>query len=219
VDIEASYLLPLEELFAGNPGSLQVRLLAGYLAENQISSPLLTVSFNDAGNNTASLPHWRGNLLLNYDRGTFSAFTQARYIGAMTWDKSRALGLDTDFNHIDPQVYVDAQLSLRVRDFGHEQSIFLNVQNVLDKQPPYAPRVGGATPLPTDPNLFDQVGRMFRVGVRLEFGWFRCSAGPASTDWHGDLKGGELLSRCQTGYPAQMDGPFRVVDRLCLPDA
>jgi outer membrane receptor protein involved in Fe transport len=169
VDIEASYLLPLEELFAGNPGSLQVRLLAGYLAENQISSPLLTVSFNDAGNNTASLPHWRGNLLLNYDRGTFSAFTQARYIGAMTWDKSRALGLDTDFNHIDPQVYVDAQLSLRVRDFGHEQSIFLNVQNVLDKQPPYAPRVGGATPLPTDPNLFDQVGRMFRVGVRLEF--------------------------------------------------
>jgi hypothetical protein len=45
----------------------------------------------------------------------------------------------------------------------------LNVANLLDRDPTYAPRTGGATPLPTDPGLFDQVGRMFRVGVRTTF--------------------------------------------------
>jgi len=60
-------------------------------------------------------------------------------------------------------------LSLRIPGFGKEQEIYFNIQNLLDKDPPYDPIVGGATPLPTDPNLFDQVGRTFRVGVRLMF--------------------------------------------------
>ncbi|TPG40624.1 TonB-dependent receptor [Sphingomonas koreensis] len=169
VDIEAGYKVPLDSLFGGDPGDLHIRALASYVAENKTSSPLLTVVYDDAGNGTASLPHWRGNLVLNYDRGQFSAFTQVRYIGAMTWDKSRVLGVDTDFNHINPQVYVDSQFSVHIPAFGHDQTIFLNVHNLLDKKPPYDPGVGGATPLPTDPNLFDQVGRMFRIGVNLQF--------------------------------------------------
>ncbi|MBO9581466.1 MAG: TonB-dependent receptor [Sphingobium sp.] len=165
VDMEASYRIPLDE----KAGRLTIRGLASYVKENITYSPLIAVPINDAGNGTASLPHWRGTMSLNYSIGQFSAFTQARYIGAMVWDKSRVLGVDTDFNHISPQVYVDAQFSVKIPAFGKDQEFYLNIANLLDKKPPYDPSVGGATPLPTDPNLFDQVGRMFRVGARMRF--------------------------------------------------
>ena len=35
--------------------------------------------------------------------------------------------------------------------------------------PVFSPRTGGATPLPTEPGLFDQIGRMYRLGLRTAF--------------------------------------------------
>ncbi len=165
IDVEASYRIPLPE----SAGRLTLRGIAGYVDRNITYSPLVAVPIDNAGNGTASLPNWRGTMTVNYEVGPFAAFSQVRYIGPMTWDKTRVLGVDTDFNHIKAQAYVDAQLSLRIPGFGKEQEIYFNIQNLLDKDPPYDPIVGGATPLPTDPNLFDQVGRTFRVGVRLMF--------------------------------------------------
>jgi outer membrane receptor protein involved in Fe transport len=169
IDVEASYRLQLGDIFGGDPGTLNIRELASYVFENRTVSPLVPVSVNDAGNATASLPHLRTTTQLTYNKGGFGANLQVRYIGPMTWDKTRVLGVDTDFNHIGSNVYVDAQVSYKVALWGHDQEIYLNVQNLLDKDPPYDPSVGGATPLPTDPNLFDQVGRMFRIGVRTRF--------------------------------------------------
>ena len=46
----------------------------------------------------------------------------------------------------------------------------VNGQTVkLDRDPPFAPSPGGATPLPTNPSLYDQVGRYFRLGVKLRY--------------------------------------------------
>lgn len=106
---------------------------------------------------------------VNYQHGPFAAFVQTRYIGAFTWDKTKTLGVDTDFNYIAPQVYVDAQFSVKIPFMGKDQELYINVQNLLDKQPPYAPSPTGATPLPTQPGLYDQVGRMFRFGLRARF--------------------------------------------------
>ncbi len=169
VDIETSYRVPMDTIFGGDPGNLTLRVLAGYVKENITLSPLILNPVNDAGNGTFSLPHWRGTTTVNYNIGKFAAFTQVRYIGPMTWDKTRVLGVDTDFNHIGHQVYVDAQFSVRIPAFGKDQEFFVNIQNLLDKDPPYDPIVTGATPLPTDPNLFDQVGRMFRIGMKARF--------------------------------------------------
>jgi hypothetical protein len=48
--------------------------------------------------------------------------------------------------------------------------IYFKGPNIPDPGGPlYSPRTGGATPLPTDPGLFDQVGRMFRLGARTRF--------------------------------------------------
>ena len=64
--------------------------------------------------------------------------------------------------------YLDGQVSDETRLWGGRQSYFVNMQNILDKDPTYDPQTGGATPLPTDPNLYDQVGAMFRIGVKVE---------------------------------------------------
>ena len=162
VDLEASYRMSL------GAGDLSVRLLGGYVFENFTDSPL-AVTVNNAGNGTASLPHVRGTLSLNYSRGPLTTFLQTRYIGGMTWDKTKVLGVTTDFNEVPSAAYFDGQVSYKVQMFGEDQQVFLNVQNILDKQPVYDPTTGGATPVPTDTGLYDQVGRMFRVGVKMRF--------------------------------------------------
>ena len=117
------------------------------------------------------MPRIRGNLSLSHSRNAFSSFLQMRYIGRMTWDKTRILGVTTDYNAVPSTAYFDGQLTYRLPKIrqGWESEVYLNVANLLDRDPTYAPRATGATPLPTDPGLFDQVGRMFRLGLRTKF--------------------------------------------------
>jgi len=176
MDIEISYQVPLTSWLPDrDPGTLTVRAVAGYIDEYSQVSPLAPTA-NQAGNATANatsgvaaLPRTRGTLTLNHARGPVGIFLQTRYIGAMTWDKTQVLGVTTDYNEVPSTTYLDGQVSYKVRVGERAFDVYLNVQNVLDKGLVYAPRRGGATPLPTDPGLYDQVGRMFRLGVRTQF--------------------------------------------------
>lgn len=172
IDFEGSWKVPL----GGVGDKLTLRLLGSYVHKNIIYSPLIANPVDDAGNLISqslgaltSQPRWRVTGAVNYERGAFEAYLQTRYIGSFTWDKTKTLGVDTDFNYIAPQVYVDAQFSVKIPFMGEDQELYINVQNLLDKKPPYAPIPTGATPLPTQPGLYDQVGRMFRFGLRAKF--------------------------------------------------
>jgi iron complex outermembrane receptor protein len=46
--------------------------------------------------------------------------------------------------------------------------LYLNVQNVLNQDPPYAPG-DGTIPTATNTGLYDTSGRLFRVGFRFQF--------------------------------------------------
>jgi outer membrane receptor protein involved in Fe transport len=178
VDFEASYRVPLNAWFpASQPGNLTVRTVAGYIDEYSRVSPLAP-TINFAGNGLANaasgasaMPRVRGTVSLNHSRNAFSSFLQMRYIGRMTWDKTRILGVTTDYNDVPSTAYFDGQVGYRLPTMRQrwQTEIYLNIANILDRDPTYAPRSGGATPIPTDPGLFDQVGRMFRVGVRTRF--------------------------------------------------
>ncbi len=178
VDFEASYRVPLNSWFTNaKPGNLTVRTVAGYIDEYSRVSPLAP-TINFAGNGTANaasgtsaMPHIRGTLSLNHSRNAISSFLQMRYIGRMTWDKTRILGVTTDYNDVPATAYFDGQVTYRLPTMRHsgQTEIYVNMANLLDRAPTYAPRTGGATPMPTDPGLYDQVGRMFRVGVRTRF--------------------------------------------------
>ncbi len=174
LDFEVSYRVPLSNWFANSqPGNLVVRAIAGYIDEYSAVSPLAP-TINWAGNGRATpqgpaLPRVRGNLSFNHIRGSFATFLQMRYIGGMTWDKTRLLGVTTDYNNVPSTAYFDGQIGYRTQVLGRDTEIYLNVANILDREPTYAPRNTGATPLPTDPGLFDQVGRMFRLGIKTRF--------------------------------------------------
>jgi iron complex outermembrane recepter protein len=164
VDFEASYRLPLADWFEQDLGTASVRSIFGYRSQNVTISPLVTPTINTAGEQ--GTPKWRGTVQVNHALGPVRTFVQARYIGKQIWDKERTLGVNTDFQDIEDAVYFDGQVAWEMKE-GRE--IYLNVQNILDKDPVYSPSPGGATPTPTDTALYDQVGRMYRVGVRLRF--------------------------------------------------
>jgi outer membrane receptor protein involved in Fe transport len=169
VDLEMQYRVPLS-----GSGKLTFRALGSYVAHNRVLSPLIANPVDDVANLIpqsigSAQPRWRGTFFTTYESEKVNATLQARYIGGFTWDKTKVLGVDTDFNSIAPQVYFDGEVSTKIMSFGGEQVLFLNVQNILNHQPPYAPNPSGGTPLPTEPNLYDQVGRMFRIGIRGKF--------------------------------------------------
>lgn len=175
-DFEISYKVPMDRFFTSfDAGGLRVRAIASYVDENVLVGPLAP-GRNQAGNSirnstagTEAMPRVRGLLSLNHTRGPIASFLQLRYIGGMTWDKTRTLGVNTDFNDVASAAYFDGQVSYRTKLMGREVEVFLSVQNLLDKDPVFSPRTGGATPLPTEPGLFDQIGRMYRLGLRTAF--------------------------------------------------
>ena len=165
VDIEMQYRTPV-----GEGTDLTLRSFATYTGKNLTDNPFNAVNLDAVGDLAqSSQPRWRATASANLDSEGWGAFVQARYIHAFTWDRLRTLGVDTDFNRVPAQVYLDAQFTVKLEDLGGEQEVFLNVSNLLDKGWVYAPIRGGATPLPTNPNLYDQVGRMFRIGLRARF--------------------------------------------------
>ena len=167
VDIEAAYKTTLPWEIGGD---LTLRFLGGYLDQNLLESPLIGNPLNTVGSaRDGSQPHFRGNLSVRYDRDALGLYVQTRYIDSMTWDKSLILGVDTDFNYIGSEVYVDAEARYTFNFADQELQVYLNVANLLDKGLVYSPSTGGSTPLPTDTGLYDQVGRMYRLGARYSF--------------------------------------------------
>lgn len=142
--------------------SLSFRFLANYQVKNVNISPLLVAPIDNAGDGT---PRFRANASVNYSNGPLGVSLNGRLIGSYDWDRDR----DADFDRIPAQFYLDGQISYELEMFGGEQEVFLNVRNLLDKGLVFDPSPDGGTPLPTNPNLFDQVGRMFRIGVRTRF--------------------------------------------------
>lgn len=166
-DVELGYRAPLanwrwaSDMSGGDPGVLDLRLIVGYIEELRNISPLIATAFNTAG--SRGTPHVRAVLTANYERGPWKALLQGRYIGDQVWNRSRTLGVDTDFNHIADRGYLDGQVTYSWND---RWETYINVQNIMDREPAFAPSPTGATPLPTDPGLYDEVGRNVRIGFR-----------------------------------------------------
>ena len=72
-----------------------------------------------------------------------------------------------DYNHIDGAFYHDLSVSYEF-DFtgGTNAQVYLNVVNALDEQPP---PIASAQYwyMPTNPQLYDTIGRTYYAGVRF----------------------------------------------------
>lgn len=164
IDFEAGYRVP-GDVFGGD---LSFRGILGYIDTLKQSTD--TATFERAGqlaNSTPtpnSLPQWRGLLTANYLNGPWSSFLQMRYIGAGKLFNDYTAE-DSNFNDVAAQAYFDFQIGYKVNS---NTDVSLNVQNLLDKDPPFAPLTSNYN-VPTIASLYDQIGRMYRLKVQISF--------------------------------------------------
>jgi iron complex outermembrane recepter protein len=180
-DFEAGYRLDLTRASESWRGAVSLRALATYNRKNVLNNTLNT-PVNVAGQNEGSsadggMPRWRWMASAAYDTGVFSAALTARGVSAGTINNTfiacasgcPASSIDhptINMNHIDGAAYFDTSLSYT---FDRGADLFLNVQNVMNKDPAPVPRING-TPYgyaQTNPSIYDILGRVFRAGVRF----------------------------------------------------
>ena len=76
-----------------------------------------------------------------------------------------------DNNFIAGATYFDANVQYKVgTESMGDYSLFLNVQNLFNKDPPVVPINGGLlyAGRPTNVTVYDILGRVFRAGVRFK---------------------------------------------------
>lgn len=178
VDIDASYRLPLDRLFAGTGGAVTLRGLATRYIDNLLNSGVPgTVVLNTAGVNggQASTPKWIYRVSAAYDAPTFSITAVGRGVSA---GRYAANGIECrtacpandpnfftyDDNHIPGTFYTDLNLTQKIDMGGAEAQFFVNVTNVFDKWPMLLPETG----LAANPSYSDLLGRTFRFGIRMQ---------------------------------------------------
>ncbi|WP_443971448.1 TonB-dependent receptor plug domain-containing protein [Sphingobium sp. CR28] len=161
LDIEASYRAKV------GVGSLNLRALASYIGKQEQTTPGATPIDRAGEVGLSNFPRWQGVAQVNYDTDRYGGFLQMRYVGGGRYDVTRGPAV-IDLQHIPAQAYLDGQISFKP-DVGNGQTeLFLNVRNILNNDPPYAPSAGNV-PVAVNVTLHDSFGRLFRVGARFKF--------------------------------------------------
>lgn len=185
VDLAVNYMFP------ALGGDIAMRLMATHAISTiaptgDAERPEIEIA-GQTGVNTGFLadyspsPDWNANFIVSYMRGPLTVTTQARFVSDgimdLTTPKYGREDLGDDF---DPTL-VDSIESNRVPshtvwnlnasynillDNGGNVQVWGNIDNLFDREPPYA---GGGGTGGTNPMFFDAMGRMFRVGIRSQF--------------------------------------------------
>lgn len=167
-DIEASYRWqrPL-----GLPGNLTLRALATHVINNITDTGLPgTIPVDNAGNNLGATPHWKWLAVQTYDSGRFSLLVQERWFSAGTIGnqyivcQSNCPASTTkyptiDNNYMPGSFYLDVGATF---DVVKDVTLYGKIDNLLDRDP--APST-----IFNNPALYDQIGRVYRAGVRFKF--------------------------------------------------
>jgi outer membrane receptor protein involved in Fe transport len=172
IDFELSYGRPIS-LFGGNE-HITARLLATHLSE--LSTTQAGAAKVDRIKQTGSqvggggAPDWQGTFSLAYERGPFAATIQERYINSGLYDATYVQGVDIDDNTIASTALTNLELSYKSELTGEATfQTYLNVTNLLDRDPPRVATWGFTGSTQTNSSLFDVYGRRYNVGVRFNF--------------------------------------------------
>ncbi len=177
-DIEATYRTSMSGI--GLPGSFTVRALATHVIDYITTSDVIgTIPIDTAGVNGVVVggmtPSWKGLFTESWDTDTFSLSLTQRWISdgvySNEWIECQTncpVATDAhptiDNNKMKGYLYVDAGGTYEVSE---KVTAYFKVDNLFNKSPAAAPQtdVGyGANPY-----LYDVLGRMYRVGFRMNF--------------------------------------------------
>jgi iron complex outermembrane recepter protein len=123
-----------------------------------------------SGGTVSGVPDWQGTLTVQYERDTFGAAVEERYINHGTYDSTWRQGVDIDNNHVPSVAYTNLQLSYRplVRD-RLTAELYFNITNLMDRDPPRAASFAFTGSTYTNTQLFDIYGRTYTLGAKVEF--------------------------------------------------
>jgi iron complex outermembrane recepter protein len=181
IDLEASYRFD----FAG--GKATLRGLVSHYIDNIIDNGI-DVARDLAGQNAFggdATPSWNYRLTANYEIDSWSFNLVGRGFSDGVYDNNfiectTACPISTpqartiNNNRIAGQWYVDASITKKVKLGGSKVDLFLYVRNLLNTDPV---RLGNGGPTgnntpaypQTNRNLYDVLGRVYRLGVRFEY--------------------------------------------------
>lgn len=176
VDMEASYRLP------AGPGDLTFRALATHYLKRYEndgeSEPTDTVGSN-SGNGP---PDWVYRASISYDiepvrltltgRGVSSGVYDTSFIECTSGcPTSTVTNRTINNNQIDGAFYLDANVAYRFQTGGDSEiEAFFNVRNLTNKDPAIVaagPAGSSYGTISANPTLYDQLGRIYRAGVRI----------------------------------------------------
>lgn len=177
IDIETSYRT------SAGPGTLSLRALVTHYISNKTDNGI-DFPFEGAGVNAgaSATPSWNYRLTANYDLERFGFNVTGRGFGSGVYDNSyvectSACPVSTvknrtiNDNHIAGAFYLDASLTYRFAVRAAKMEAFVFVRNIFDKDPVLVGNgpTGNNTPAypQTNRNLYDTLGRVFRMGVRF----------------------------------------------------
>ena len=176
IDFEASYRGEF------GPGNFTLRALASHAIELTTDNGV-TLQTDAAGQNTGSLPKWTYRFTAAYDftsgfgiqgvaRGVSGGVYNNNYIVCTTdCPLSTADRRTVNLNSIPGAFFFDLNASYNFEVSNVKSQVFLSVRNVTNKDPVLVGNgpTGNNTPAypQTNRTLYDVLGRVFRMGVRL----------------------------------------------------
>jgi outer membrane receptor protein involved in Fe transport len=156
VDVETSYRFALQDLTSWLKGNVSLRGLGYYISRYETET-LGVTTINLAGQ--LGQPKFRWTAQLAYEEAGWSGFVQARYSGTGYFDK-RSAPNDLPQLKIGGQTPVDVNLAYEFPMASGTTSVYLNVTNVFNAQPPAYTGLG---------QNYDPIGRFYRLGAKVEF--------------------------------------------------
>lgn len=182
LDIEASYNMSLADVVADWGGDLDFRLLATRVF--QFESNTLGVVSQGAGTNVKTIgggaPHWRTNMSATYSLDALTSTLTVRYTSPGKYSNewvactagcplSTGIHPTYNYNYIASSTLLDLALNYRILEDKNNLSVYLNIDNLTNVNPPnIAGSIGGNYLTGQSNSLYDRIGRMFRAGVRFK---------------------------------------------------
>jgi iron complex outermembrane receptor protein len=155
VDAEIAYAMPLSRLLPSATGTIRLRSLTTYVPTLIINTGVSTVDrAGDVGDFvcfSACTPKWRSTETLSYDNTRFGGDARVRYVGGGNWDSLQPIVN----NAIAARTYLDLGGHLNVGNL----TISANIQNVLDRSPPFVLYAS---------NFYDVWGRYYTLSFKLK---------------------------------------------------
>ncbi|WP_374570057.1 TonB-dependent receptor plug domain-containing protein [Phenylobacterium sp.] len=184
LDIEVSYRFNVEEMFGKGAGDVTLRGMFTHYIEN-ITDDGVTVQ-DSAGENTGSTPDWIYRLTGTYKLDPWTFNVTARGVSSGV--------IDNDFiecttncptvsspqytindNHLDGALYFDLSASRSFEIGNASAEGYISVKNIFNKDPvltanpAYQGYENTLAYAQTNRTLYDVLGRVFRVGLRMQF--------------------------------------------------